>query len=79
MFKKLTVAFGKPICVVLYAAFSALLVKEIWIPFAALALMHFCEFIVIGYKVGKSNNLGFFTSFVNCLCFGFTWWLPIKK
>jgi hypothetical protein len=41
--------------------------------------MHFCEYIIIGYKTAKRNNIGFLTGIINCLAFGFTWWLPIKR
>ena len=79
MFYSFTEKFGKPVCVILYAAFAALAVKITWIPLAALALMHFCEYIIIGYKTAKRNNIGFLTGIINCLAFGFTWWLPIKR
>ena len=79
MFLKFTEKFGKPVCVALYAAFSALAAKRIWQPLAALGLMHFCEFFAAAIRVAKDNSIDMFTAFVNCLAFGFTWWLPIKK
>ena len=79
MFRKITIGYGQPVCVILYAVFAALLAKGIWIPIVVLAAMHIIEFTVIGYKVGKANKMGIIPSFLNCLSFGFTWWLPIKK
>lgn len=75
---KLTAKFGKPVCVTLYAAFAALAVKGIWLPLALLAAMHLTEFFAVAIKVAKANGIDMITAFVNCLCFGFTWWLPIK-
>lgn len=78
MFMKFTKKFGKPVCVILYAAFSALAAKGIWIPLAALGLMHFCEYFIAAHKVAKKAEIDQVTAFVNCLAFGFTWWLPLK-
>lgn len=79
MFVKITSAYGKAICLVLYAVFSGLLAQKIWAPFVILVVMHIAEFFIIGYKVGKENGIGVIPAFVNCLCFGFTWWLPVKS
>ena len=79
MLNKNTIGYGKPVCVILYAVFAALLAKGIWIPFTVLAAMHIIEYAVIGFKVGKQAGYGIIPAFLNCLCFGFTWWLPIKN
>lgn len=79
MFFKLTEKFGKPLCVLLYAVFSALAVAVTWIPLAALVLMHLTEYFAVAAKVAKSKGIDQLTAFANCLAFGFTWWLPIKK
>lgn len=71
--------FGKFVCVVLYAAFAALAVKGVWIPLAALAALHFSEYFIAAHKVAKANGINQLSAFLNCLCFGFTWWLPIKN
>lgn len=76
---KFTENFGKPVCVALYAAFSFLAAVKTWIPLAALAVMHFTEYIVIGRKVAKKCGINAITGFFNCLAFGFTWWLPLKN
>ena len=79
MFYKFTLGYGKPVCVLLYSVFAALAAKGIWIPLVCLAGLHLAEYIAVGFKVGKDSNQGYVSSFLNCLCFGFTWWLPIKK
>lgn len=71
--------FGKVICVVLYAVFACFCVKGIWIPLAALALLHFSEYFIVAMKVARKKGISQFTAFANCLAFGFTWWLPIKE
>ena len=79
MFYKFTLNFGKPVCVILYAVFAVLAAKKIWIPLALLALLHFSEYFISSHKVAKDKNIGQLTAFVNCLCFGFTWWLPVRN
>ncbi|MBR6361067.1 MAG: hypothetical protein IKS04_04665 [Clostridia bacterium] len=79
MFNKITIGYGKPVCAILWALFAFLLAKGIWIPFALLALMHITEYAVTGYKTGRQAGWGIIPAFLNCLCFGFTWWLPIKN
>lgn len=79
MFLELTKKFGKPICVALYAAFAALAVKKTKIPLIVLAATHLIEYFVIGMKVAKEKGVGIAEGFINCLCFGFCWWLPLKN
>lgn len=79
MFYSFTEKFGKPVCVLLYAAFAALAVSVTWIPLAALVVMHLTEYFAVAIKVAKQNKIGQITAFFNCLAFGFTWWLPVKK
>lgn len=79
MLNKFAIGYGKPACVILYAVFTALLANGIWIPFAVLVIMHLTEYAVIGFKVAKQNGYGIIPGFLHCLCFGFTWWLPIKN
>lgn len=78
MFLKFNEKFGKPVCVVLYAVFAFLAAKGIWIPLAALGVMHFSEYFIAAHKVAKEAGIDQLTAFINCLAFGFTWWLPIK-
>ncbi len=71
--------YGKFICVVLYAVFAFLSARGIWIPLAALGLLHLSEYFIVAINVAKNNGISQFTAFLNCLAFGFTWWLPIKE
>ena len=79
MFLKLTRQFGKPICVVLYAVFAALAAKKKPIALIALFATHLVETLTIGRRVASEKGVGTAAWLVNCLAFGFTWWLPLKK
>ena len=79
MFLKITKQFGKPICVVLYAAFAALAVKRKPIPLIILFLMHAAEYFIVGRKVAEDNGISVLEGLAQCLTFGFTWWMPIKN
>ena len=79
MFLKITKQFGKPVCVVLYAAFAALAAKKKPLPLIILLLMHATEYVTVGRKVAEENNLPAAEGLAQCLAFGFTWWLPIRK
>lgn len=79
MFLKLTRQIGKPVCVLLYASFSALAAKKKPAPLLILFLLHAAEYLLIGRKVARENQLGTGEGLLKCLCFGFTWWLPLKK
>ena len=79
MFLKLTEKFGKPICVVLYAAFSFLAAKKKPLPLLILFGLHAGEYALIGRKVAAEHGVSFLEGLCQCLAFGFTWWLPIKK
>ena len=79
MFLKLTKKFGKPICVVLYAAFSYLAAKKKPLPLLTLFGLHAGEYALIGRKVAAEHGVSFLEGLCQCLAFGFTWWLPIKK
>ena len=79
MFLKLTKQFGKPICVGLYAAGAALASKKKPVPLLALFGMHAAEYALIGKKTAVQYGLGAAEGLANCLSFGFTWWLPLRK
>ena len=79
MFLKFTKQFGKPICVALYAWFAALAVKKKPLPLLSLLLLHTVEYFHVGRKVAAENGLSVPEGLVQCLAFGFTWWLPLKK
>ena len=79
MFLEITKKFGKPVCVALYAAFAALAAKKKPVPLIVLFLMHATEYAVIGRKVAEENGLSVPEGLAQCLAFGFTWWLPLRK
>ena len=79
MFLKLTKQFGKPICVTLYAAFAALAVRKKPLPLLILFGLHSGEYVLEGRKVAAQAGLGLLEGLAQCLAFGFTWWLPLKK
>ena len=79
MFLKLTRQIGKPVCVMLYAFFSALAARKKPAPLLILFLMHAAEYLLIGRKVAEEKHLSAGEGLLKCLCFGCTWWLPLKK
>ncbi len=79
MFLKLTKACGKPVCVALYAAFAALAAKKKPVPLLVLLAMHLTEYFVIGARTAKEQGLSAAEGFAQCLAFGFTWWLPLRR
>ena len=78
MFLKLTKAFGKPVCVALYAVFTGLCAKKKPLPLLALFGMHAAEYFLIGRKIAEAKGLTKAEGLAQCLAFGFTWWLPLK-
>ena len=79
MFLKLTTAIGKPVCILLYAAFAALAVKKKPVPLLVLLGLHAFEYVDRGRKIAAEHGVGKAEAFVKCLAFGFTWWLPLQK
>ena len=79
MFLNITRLIGKPVCVALYAAFAALAAKKKLLPLIILFALHLFETLTVGRKVAKEHGIGALEWIVNCLCFGFTWWLPIRE
>ena len=79
MFLDLTKKFGKPICVLLYGAFGWLAGKKKPLPLLILLAMHAAEYVLVGRKAAEDEGLSRAEGLAQCLAFGFTWWLPIKK
>ena len=79
MFLNITRLIGKPVCVALYAAFAALAAKKKPLPLIILFALHLFETLTVGRKVAKEHGIGALEWIVNCLCFGFTWWLLIRE
>ncbi len=79
MFLKLTKRFGKPICVLLYGVFGLLAGRKKPLPLLILLGLHAGEYFLEGRKVAEEAGLDRLTGLAQCLAFGFTWWLPLKK
>ncbi len=79
MFLKTIKQFGKPICVGLYAVFAAFAMKKKPLPLLILLGLHTGEYALIGRKVAAEQGLTRAEGLAQCLSFGFTWWLPLKK
>ena len=79
MFYEMTKKFGKPVCVALYAAFAALAAKKKPLPLLILLGLHTLEFFTKGLGVAAERGIGKAEALCQCLAFGFTWWLPLKK
>ena len=79
MFLKTTKKFGKPVCVSLYAVFTALAMKKKPLPLLILLGLHAGEYALIGRKIAEDKGLTRAEGLAQCLSFGFTWWLPLKK
>lgn len=79
MFLELTKKIGKPVCVALYAAFAALAARKKPLPLLILLGLHGMEYFTEGRKLAAQHGIGRLEALCQCLAFGFTWWLPIKK
>lgn len=74
-----TKKFGKAICVVLYAVLAWLAGKKHPVPLIVLVATHTVEYFTKARAVAKEHAIDQISAFFNCLCFGFTWWLPIRE
>ena len=70
---------GKPLCAALYGFFAYLAAKKKPLPLILLFIMHTTEYFIIGKKTGEEYGISKSKSLINCLSFGFTWWLPVRK
>ena len=73
-----TKQFGKPICVILYAALSALAARKKPLPLLILIATHTVVYFVVARKRAMERDMARGVALANCLAFGFTWWKPIK-
>ena len=71
--------FSGPIGVLLYSVCSYFAGKKKPMLLATLIGTHLCEYLFIARGVAKSKNIDQLVALANCICFGFGWWLPIKK
>ena len=74
-----TKKYGKPICVLLYAALTFLAGKKHPKPLLILLATHTAEYFLKARKIAREHAIDQLSAFFNCLCFGFTWWLPIRE
>ena len=67
-------------CIALWAGSTIIM---IWkkIPWCALFLflLHLWELLTVGLKTGREFGEKDSVSIASCLCFGFLWWLPLKR
>ena len=73
-----TKQFGKPICVIPYAALSALAARKKPLPLLILIATHTVEYFVVARNLAVEHDISRGVALANCLAFGFTWWKPIK-
>ena len=71
--------FGKPLGGALYALFAALAAKKKPWPLLSLIAMHAAEYFLVARKLAGEKGIPQAEAAANCLAFGFTWWLPIRK
>ena len=79
MFLELTKKIGKPVCAALYAAFAALAARKKPLPLLILLGLHGMEYFTKGRAIAAEHGVGTLEAIAQCLAFGFTWWLPLKK
>ena len=67
-------------CIVLWIGSTLLMIIK-KNPFMALILflLHFYELVTVGLKTGREFGKKDSVSIASCLCFGFLWWLPLKR
>ncbi len=44
-----------------------------------LFFLHLFELLVVGFKTGVKFGYSKLETVINCIFYGFTWWLPLKK
>lgn len=67
-------------CIALWAGSTVLMIVK-KNPFCVLFLflLHLCELYTIGLKTGREYGKKDSVSVASCLCFGFLWWLPLRR
>lgn len=70
---------GQPICAALYALFGVMAARKKPWPLLALVATHAAEYVLVGRKVAAEKKIPAAAGLLQCLAFGFTWWLPLKK
>ena len=65
-------------CAALYAVFAYLAIKKKPLPLFTLLLLHGFEYLHVGREIAEKKGIGKAAGLLMCLCFGFTWWLPLR-
>ena len=79
-FNAWTVALGELLVVVFeYAVYARLCGRSGRLALLTLLAMHLTEYFVIGRKVAAEHGLSRQEGLAQCLAFGYTWWLPLKR
>ena len=47
-------------------------------PLFTLLLLHGFEYLHVGREIAEKKGIGKAAGLLMCLCFGFTWWLPLR-
>lgn len=67
-------------CIVLWIGSTLLtIIKKNPFCVLFLFLLHLCELLVIGLKTGKEYGKKIPETIASTLCFGFLWWLPLRR
>ncbi|MBQ2437194.1 MAG: hypothetical protein II265_03795 [Clostridia bacterium] len=67
-------------CILLWIGGTLLMIiKKNPVVVLVLFLLHLHETLNIGLKVGREFGKKDSVSIASCLCFGFLWWLPLKR
>ena len=74
-----TKKYGKTTCVLLYAVLAYFAGRRRPKPLLLLLAAHTAEYFLKVRKLAREYAIDQISAFFNCLCYGFTWWLPIEK
>lgn len=67
-------------CLILWTGGVILtIIKKNPIVVYALFLLHAFETLVVGFKTGTKFGKKPLETVINCIFYGFTWWLPLKN
>ncbi len=67
-------------CIMLWIGSTLLMIiKKNPFMVLTLFLLHLCELLTVGLKTGREFGKKDNVSIASCLCFGFLWWLPLKR
>lgn len=70
--------FFKAVDLALYGYVIFKAINKKFLGLISLVLTHFSEYLLVVRKLAKEKSICRVKSFILCMIFGFTWWLPIK-